>query len=1126
MQTYESPGVYVEEIDTGSKPIEGVSTSTAGIIGVTERGPTDVPILITSYGEYRRWFGDALDIDDFTNDHGFHCFTPHAVEGFFTNGGKLVYVTRVAPDTAVRATSMLFDRGSDASVSTQLLRAAPQGAGTAAARPFIAVLEPDTLAPPSWVGIGTGSSTEYREIVNVHPGTAVPLDFPLHDPHATGATIGEIAHTPTLGHPLKLSPPPYAYAAGDATLSITHDAGPATDLDHLALAMLIEIGPPGSAEYRFITHVSAPGSDPQIVTLNEPLARSYSGIVPVTPLDTPAPLSSTTLAAPASAGDALVFGADLQGHFTDPTRLVLIEALGAHEVRRIGRLADLSLARPAYADYGLGSFVERVAIADDKRLVNTGGVLAGVTLIPVKDKNVHGLVPGQKVNIGVLGSLETMTIQAVDAVAGTITVTAPTAHPHPDTDPISAAPMVLTSDAPAGSVMLGVDERLGITSGDVVAIGVSPDEIEYATVDRLLGAPGAWRIQILAPTALPHASGTTVMRQTVTVAGTRPAYLVLHAPIGSVTLVTSENDGFAVDTVIRVTDASGIVFYHVQSDNFEALSPKEIEVNEPLDSNHSLGDPVVQREAVIQVQALDVGAWGNRLRISIEDETSGLVSGAKLSDVNMVVPSEITLSSLSGVEPGTVLMLAGPAPTDPVVGDPVKVDSVNRTSGKVTLAADLSVAQRTAFTAAHGAGKQLRVWSREFALTVTLLRHADALVPTRDVLAIDVERWDHLSMDPRHSRFFEKVIGRPDAPKRLDDHRPEGSSWYARVLDNETDPTKQQAVRLGPAPLVDILPSGRPRPARLPLFHGDDAVSQLDDALYIGADAVDPDDRTGLQTMKNLEDVSIVGVPGRTSSMLQGEVIAHCEEMRYRFAVLDGPPSPNDSIADVRSQRQQFDTKYAALYHPWLLVPTPFPKTVAAAARQYQIPPSGHVVGVYARTDIERGVHKAPANEVVRGITGLRRLLNKGEQDILNPYPVNINVIRDFRLNNRGIRIWGGRVITSDSDWKYVNVRRLLIFIEHSIDRGLQWVVFEPNADPLWARVRRSIANFLRVVWRNGALEGTKEEEAFFVRCDRTTMTQTDIDSGRLIAVIGVAPVKPAEFVIIQIGLWTAHADS
>ena len=155
----------------------------------------------------------------------------------------------------------------------------------------------------------------------------------------------------------------------------------------------------------------------------------------------------------------------------------------------------------------------------------------------------------------------------------------------------------------------------------------------------------------------------------------------------------------------------------------------------------------------------------------------------------------------------------------------------------------------------------------------------------------------------------------------------------------------------------------------------------------------------------------------------------------------------------------------------------------------------------------------------------MQRSLNKSEQDILNPYPVNINVIRDFRPDNRGIRVYGGRVITSDSDWKYVNVRRLLIFIEKSLDIGLQWVVFEPNAEPLWARVVRSVSNFLTLVWRNGALEGTKPEEAYFVKCDRTTMTQTDIDSGRLICVIGVAPVKPAEFVIIRIGLWTAFAE-
>jgi len=404
------------------------------------------------------------------------------------------------------------------------------------------------------------------------------------------------------------------------------------------------------------------------------------------------------------------------------------------------------------------------------------------------------------------------------------------------------------------------------------------------------------------------------------------------------------------------------------------------------------------------------------------------------------------------------------------------------------------------------------------------MRRPDPMVPSRDDTAVDRELFTNLSMDPRHSRYFQTLIGDINGPLRLSDRRPEGSSWYIRTSDLETVAAVRESVRLGPEALVDQLPSGRTRPARHALMRGDDSIPLLDDTVYIGADAVDPEARTGLQTLKNVEEISIVAIPGRTSVTLQGALISHCEEMRFRFAVLDAQRPPQDAIADVRAQRQNFDTKYAALYHPWLLVPQPFP-TVPGPTPAYPIPPSGHTLGIYARTDIERGVHKAPANEVVRGILGLQRTLSKGEHDILNPYPVNINVIRDFRPNNRGIRAWGGRVITSDSDWKYVNVRRLLIFIEHSLERGLQWVVFEPNAEPLWARVRRTISNFLTTVWRNGGLEGTKVEEAYFVKCDRTTMTQTDIDNGQLIVQVGVAPVKPAEFVIVRIGLWTAHAS-
>jgi phage tail sheath protein FI len=165
-------------------------------------------------------------------------------------------------------------------------------------------------------------------------------------------------------------------------------------------------------------------------------------------------------------------------------------------------------------------------------------------------------------------------------------------------------------------------------------------------------------------------------------------------------------------------------------------------------------------------------------------------------------------------------------------------------------------------------------------------------------------------------------------------------------------------------------------------------------------------------------------------------------------------------------------------------------------------------------------VQKAPANEVIAGILGLQRSLTKGEQDVLNPSPVNINCLRDFRDHDRGLRVWGARILTSDFLWAYVNVRRLFNYIERSLEIGTQWVVFEPNDAHLWARVRRSISDFLTVIWRNGGLYGAKAEEAFFVKCDETTMTQLDRDSGRLIAIVGIRPVKPAEFVIIRIGQW------
>jgi len=251
--------------------------------------------------------------------------------------------------------------------------------------------------------------------------------------------------------------------------------------------------------------------------------------------------------------------------------------------------------------------------------------------------------------------------------------------------------------------------------------------------------------------------------------------------------------------------------------------------------------------------------------------------------------------------------------------------------------------------------------------------------------------------------------------------------------------------------------------------------------------------------------------------LVQRAMISHCENLKDRFAVLDS--IKGQTVQKVQDWRlQNLESKYGALYYPWIKVNDPV-KAENGNARF--IPPSGHVVGIYARTDIERGVHKAPANEIVRGAIELERSITSGQQDILNPD--GINCIRTFL--GRGTRVWGARCITSDSDWKYINVRRLFIFVEESIEEGTQWVVFEPNAEPLWQRVIRTISQFLTRVWRDGALMGITAEEAFFVKCDRTTMTQDDIDNGRLICLIGIAPVKPAEFVIFRIHQWQGGSE-
>ncbi|MBT9491874.1 MAG: phage tail sheath subtilisin-like domain-containing protein [Paucibacter sp.] len=294
-------------------------------------------------------------------------------------------------------------------------------------------------------------------------------------------------------------------------------------------------------------------------------------------------------------------------------------------------------------------------------------------------------------------------------------------------------------------------------------------------------------------------------------------------------------------------------------------------------------------------------------------------------------------------------------------------------------------------------------------------------------------------------------------------------------------------------------------------------------ADYEGEAFLDRNYSLGLKQFEDLEDISIVAAPGSTADYanyasdadsIQLLLIQHAEYMRYRIAVLDS--AEGQSIAEVRNMRAKLDSKYAALYYPWVTVLDPI------GGKEIDLPPSGFVAGIYARNDVQRAVYKAPANEVVSLALGFETLLNKAQQEVLNPE--GINCFRFFE--GRGMRLWGARLISSDPEWKYVNLRRYFAYLEHSIDKSTQWAVFEPNGEKLWANLRRSVADFLLNEWQNGALLGDKPEKAFFVRCDRSTMTQNDLDNGRLVCLIGVAPLYPAEFVIFRIGQWTADAKS
>ncbi len=482
---------------------------------------------------------------------------------------------------------------------------------------------------------------------------------------------------------------------------------------------------------------------------------------------------------------------------------------------------------------------------------------------------------------------------------------------------------------------------------------------------------------------------------------------------------------------------------------------------------------------ILKITAASPGAWADNMRITVEP------SYKAKTQVHAVNGAELTLKNADGFNAGDVVELFD--------GSKSAFATVKSVLDKVvTLDAPctLDVADTKG-----GTTKFIRTGE------ITLTARLDDTVETFANLSLKPEALNYAPIRTEKSDLIKvEILPVTKAAGKKEDK------------DKDKD-KKDEAAPAAAAPAAGITPyelcGGTEGMIVLTPAGGTTGGAPKPDA-YLGSDG-GPGKRTGLQAFLENANVSIMLIPGVTAPEVQAGLIGFCENKKSCFAILDAPldmKKPND----LATFRDMYDSTYAAMYAPWLQMYD------AGAKRSDYFPPSGAMAGVFARSDNERGVHKAPANEVVRGCTGLSCNYNTGEQDILNP--IGVNLIRAFP--GRGIRVWGARTISSNGLWKYLNVRRLFIYVEESIRANTNWVVFEPNSEVLWSRVKRTIETFLATCWRDGALAGTSPDQAFYVECGPTTMTQDDIDNGRLICEIGIAPVKPAEFVIFRITQKTA----
>ena len=534
-----------------------------------------------------------------------------------------------------------------------------------------------------------------------------------------------------------------------------------------------------------------------------------------------------------------------------------------------------------------------------------------------------------------------------------------------------------------------------------------------------------------------------------------------------------------------------------------------ITVSPPLKHAYAAGAAVRKVIPTVRVSAINEGRWGRRVKARLI-ETAGASTVSAAAALQPASRLYSVAASVMGFETGSLVRVVQNR-SGLLVEKYHRAASVDAASRKIVWDAPLE--KDTATEKGFDLTQSFSLVSREFTLIFSL----DGKVK---------EVFKGLSMDPEHDGYLEDVIN--------------GTSELVEV-ENLSSPSDWPDTWPDP----EKMGSGT-----VTLEGGTDGIETVEAEDLIGDFSLD--EKLGLRGFEDVEDISMIAVPDlmiepaeevslappppadpchpaeaeetdveqeqpETSPVFSAEdrkrvqraMIEHCEVRKDRIAILDCPPDLD--ITDLLDWRLNFDSKFGALYAPWIYVGDPLRPRGRLTRR---IPPSGHLAGVYARTDLTKGVHKAPANEEIEGAKDVDFRIDDAAQDLLNPE--GVNVLRVFP--GRGVCVWGARTTSSDPDWRFINIRRLLIMIEESVREAMQWAVFEPHDAGLRNTVRVAVSTFLEDLWRAGALKGKSRDEAFFVTCDETNNPAATVDAGRLVTDVGVAPARPAEFIVFRIG--------